>query len=323
MNRAVLVIGSALAAVTLLAASGTSARPSSIRLLSVTPRVAQGGVVTASAIVSPVPAACSLAMRPPSGRSPASTHRRARHRRVRWRVRIPQDAAPGRWTLTLACGKAGRARARFTVVQAIAPAPVVVEKAGFSEDTAGGGASISYGIVLINESTSADAWDVSLNVRFVDASGRALATLNPNISVIPAASRFFKAGHLFSDSPLAIASMLVRVSVHSSKPKEAVLPSVRNVAVVSAASLGLEVTGIVSNPYPKPLSSGRATIYAVVFDANGSVVGGGEQAALEQVQPAASLDFRLHVFPPSVGSSAQVSVDPCGGVTAGCAVLAR
>jgi len=238
-------------------------------------------------------------------------------------VRIPRTAAPGRWTLLLACGRAGKARASFTVAQAIAPASVVVEKAGFSEDTAGGGTSISYGIVLSNRSTTADAWDVGLNVRFVDAGGRALATLNPNISVIPAASRFFKAGHLFSDSSLAVATVLVRVSVRSSKPKGAVLPSVRNVAVASVPSSGLDVTGTVSNPYSKALPSGRATIYAVLFDANDSVVGGGEQATLEQVQPAASLDFRLHVFPPSVGTSAQVSVDPCGGVTPGCAVLAR
>jgi hypothetical protein len=99
---------------------------------------------------------------------------------------------------------------------------------------------------------------------------------------------------------------------------------VTNLATFPSGLGTIDVTGQLTNPYPKPLPK-VARIYAVVLDDHGNIVGGGYQQTRAQVQPGSTVDFHLtyfDLFPTPVGASAQVSVDPCGGISFDCAVLA-
>jgi hypothetical protein len=289
-------------------------------------QVEQGGAFAVIASVSAVRANCGLSLRPPVGRAlPVLPRKRASRGRVRWLVRMSADAAAGQWTLTVACRGTGRASARFTVAPKVVPAQIAVEKSGFSQQSTGGqGIEIAYGLVLVNQSTSTDARDVTATVSFLDSLGRSVTTWTSTVAVIPAATRFYLAGKAFSDLSRTAASMQVTTTVDTTTPKSVVLPQVTNVAP-SPNGLGtIDVSGQLTNPYPTPLPR-TATIYAVVFDDHGNVIGGGYQPALAQVQPGTTVDFRLtyfDLFPTPAGASAQVSVDPCGGVSFDCAVIA-
>jgi hypothetical protein len=298
----------------------------SVRIVSVTPQVAQGGVVTVIASVSAARASCGLSLRPPMGRAlPVSPRKRTSRGRLKWLVRMRADAAAGRWTLTVTCPGTGRATAHFTVAPKVVPAQITVEKSGFSQQSTGGqGTEIAYGLILINQSTTTDARDVTVNVKFLDSRGRSVTTWTSTVAVIPAATRFYLAGKAFSDNPLAVASMQVSLTVDATPPKSVVLPPVTNVAT-SPSGLGTsDVTGELTNPYPKPIPK-VATIYAVILDDHGNIIGGGYEQTRAQVQPGATVDFHLtyfDLFPTPAGAAAQVSVDPCGGISFDCAALA-
>jgi hypothetical protein len=187
----------------------------------------------------------------------------------------------------------------------------------------GQGTEIAYGLILINQSTTTDARDVTVNLYFLDSLGRSVTTWTSTVAVIPAATRFYLAGKAFSDNSLGVASMQVSSTVDASTPKSVVLPPVTNVAT-SPNGLGtIDVNGQLTNPYARPLPQ-VATIYAVILDDHGNIIGGGYQQTGAQVQPGSTVDFHLtyfELFPTPAGASARVSVDPCGGISFDCAVL--
>lgn len=296
-----------------------------VRIVSVTPRVAQGGVVTVIASVTTSRSSCGLNLRPPIGQAlPVSPRKRASRNRVRWHISIGSDAAPGRWTLTVTCRGAGRATTHFTVTPTIAPAQITVEKSGFTQQSNGApGSEIAYGLILINQSTTSDARDVTVNLNFLDQRGGSVTTWTATVSIIPAATRFYLAGKAFSDNSFTATNMQVSTTIDTTTPKSVALPPVTNVATAPNGLGSIDVNGQLTNPYAKPLPQ-VATVYVVIFDDHGSIIGGGNQQTRTRVQPGATVDFHLtyfDLFPTPAGASAQVSVDPCGGISFDCAAF--
>ena len=323
---AAIALIAAVSASAALAAAEVGSAGASVRIVSVTPRVSQGGTVAVIASVSLARASCGLSLRPPTGRAvPVSPRKRASRGRVQWRAQIGASAAVGRWTLTIICRGAGRATAHVTVVQTVVPAQITVEKAGFSQQSNGApGSEIAYGLILINQSTTTDARDVTVNVNFLDSVGRLVTPWTSTVAVIPAATRFYLAGKAFSDNSLTAASMQESTTIDSNTPRSVALPPVTNVATAPNGLGTIDVNGQLTNPYAKPLPQ-VATVYVVIFDDHGNIIGGGYQQTRTQVQPGATVDFHLtyfDLFPTPAGTSAQVSIDPCGGISFDCAILA-
>ena len=250
--------------------------------------------------------------------------KRASRGRVQWLTHLRADAAVGRWTLSVICRGAGRATAHFTVVPKLVPAQITVEKAGFSQQSTGGpGTEIAYGLILINQSTTTDARDVTVNTNFLDATGQSVTTWTSTVSVIPAATRFYLAGKAFSTNSLNATNMQVTSTTDSTTPKSVTLPPATNVAILPNGFGTTDINGQLTNPYPKPLPQ-VATVYAVVLDGTGTIIGGGYQQTRTRVQPGTTLDFHLtyfDLFPTPAGTSTQISIDPCGGISFDCAVL--
>jgi hypothetical protein len=86
---------------------------------------------------------------------------------------------------------------------------------------------------------------------------------------------------------------------------------VKHVSVTSSGG----VIGSFTNPYKKPLPE-SATIYGVVLDSRGRIVAAGYDLTDAVIRPAATVAFDIlgtsTTAQPDAGSSAKVSVDPCG-----------
>ncbi len=292
------------------------------RITFVTPLVTQGGIATVRASVTAPNTqggtSCGLAIAPPGGPVLRLPLRRALGlTRLEWLVRIPPDAAPGRWSLVVACTGLGRARAVLQVGRKLVPAQVVVTKSGFTQMALSTGNAITYGLVLANTSPDEDALGVDVRVSFADTQGRSVASDSTTITGTPAGGTFYLSGEVFPNVSLTVASLQPTVSVRASKPKRLVLPPVSGTQLSATGGFfnELTVTGNLTNPYAKPMPE-SATIYAVVFDGQGNVLGGGSEQTLAQVQPGATVSFqlsslRLFLVPADRAASVQVSVDPC------------
>jgi hypothetical protein len=201
---------------------------------------------------------------------------------------------------------------------------VIVEKAGFTADTTTfSGTYVSYGLILINSSTTTDALNVGVKVSLTDTLGRSVATDTQTITAIPAAQRFYFSGRIVSNVSLVVASMKVELSVGANRAKSLTLPTASNIAFSTDEFGFTRLTGQLTNPYKFALPD-VTKIYAVLFDNHGSVVGGGSEPTLAQIQPGATVSFDLsdHLFPFEGAGSAQISVDPCGGFEFNCPLVA-
>ncbi len=196
-----------------------------------------------------------------------------------------------------------------------APPRVAVEASGFSQNVISSSTDISYGIELKNESLAMDAYGITVRTSFIDKYARSVATDSNTLIGIPAGKVFYYGGFVQSNVSLTVAAMHVNVQVDATQPKALVLPPVRGLNV-SAATLGPAVTGQFTNPYHTQLPS-DAVVYAVFIDANGKIVGGGQEPTQAQVQPGATVSFSVPaVLSSDMSDTVGASVDPCMWVEA-------
>ena len=206
---------------------------------------------------------------------------------------------------------------------ALSPArsSVVVQKKGFSKTTsAAGGTFITYGLVLVNRSHRFAARGVLVKVTFADASGGPVASDTRTLTTIPAAGTFYVGGETDTTVPASIVATLeVRIGVKSSQRQRIALPHVRDTSVSKDDVQGWLVSGVMTNPYKKPLSAYDGAVCAVVFDAGGIVLGGycedmGEATQADAVAPSATVgvEVSLSDFPDVTAQAAvgRMSVDP-------------
>ena len=182
-------------------AGAATGRAAGIRFLAGAHRVVQGNELSVTVAVSPAGARCRASVRYKGGKTQNLSSVTAAAGHASWKWTVERTTTPGRARVSVSCGAAGRASRTFTVIGAVLPPTIHVVKSGWSvRTTAFGGSSVSYGVILANESAQRDALDVKVLVNFVMSDNRLSArpprgsrTSPPEPNTLSAASSPFRA----------------------------------------------------------------------------------------------------------------------------------
>jgi hypothetical protein len=315
--RACSAILLAAGAVALLATSAPTSvgRSGAVAFLTRPVRAVQGSAVRATVVLSRPVLRCTGTLR--HGRKGSTKVAAVVRLRASFTWKLAATAAPGVWSIGVACGVAGSTSASFRVTRRTPPPPalatVAVDRTGFSVAATAAPPELSYGVVLRNSSPDRDAIGVTVTVNVVDAANGVLKTDTTQITGIPAATTYYLGNALSLDAGAAPASLAVAVHVDSGQARRLALPPITNVRAIDVSGEA-HVDGEFSNPYTKPMSS-FTRITSVVFDPAGNVIGGGVTFPAAPVPPSGRVTFDLPVVgvdPARIGS-VQGSVEPTLG----------
>jgi hypothetical protein len=177
-----------------------------------------------------------------------------------------------------------------------------------------GGDTVTYGVILANESKTNDALSVYVLVNFVDSANRLFGTETSNVGTIPAGSTYALGGELSfpGAAPVDRLEAVVQVAARSKSPSPH--PTLANLRVLPSpydhGYVG-SVEGELVNDQPSLLLQ-RANLSVVVFDANGNVLGGGTGYAFASLPPGGrefiKITSGLSAIPIDRAAMAQVSV---------------
>jgi hypothetical protein len=276
------------------AAAGIAAAPS---LALVAPqRAYQGKPYTVSVTVKRPGAACSLKVRYADGASqPGLGSVQAKGGSAVFKWTVPQLAAPGAAMLSARCGSAS-AKRRITVVGTLIPPKIVVVKSGFSVRQRQIGSAASFGVVLKNTSPNANALKVSVQVNFVLADSSLIGTTTQQIPVINAGSTYNFAGSLSFPGAAPITKLEFVILVgNREKATPVPSPSLANVAWIPQQFDPVWtawVQGEVINSHPS-YTLKSVQLSAVLFDAQGNVLGGATGSAFNTLPPGTRQVFKL------------------------------
>lgn len=219
----------------------------------------------------------------------------ARLGRATWEWRVPEVAQPGRARLTASCAGAGRVTRLITVVGTLIPPKIDVADQGFSVRAKSSGSEASFGLMLRNSSPNADALSVYVLVNFVMADGQAIGTKAETIDAIAAGTTYAYGGSLSFPGAAPVARLEVVVKVGGRQRRTIHQPLVQSIGVVpgrrDAAWVG-EVNGEIVNDHAT-LNVSRTKLSTVVFDAGGSIVGGGVGYATALLPPGTRQVFAI------------------------------
>ena len=239
----------------------------------------QGQPASLSVTARPSGVRCVPTIRYANGATQALKPTIARGNRASWTFKIPAKARIGSASATVKCGRAGKVTRNFAVVgPPAAPARVVVKKSGFSQRVRSIQREVSYGIVLSNDSPEKDALGVSVIVNFIDSTNRVVATQSELIGAVGAGTEFYLGGatSIPDSTPVSTLEIITRIGSQDLAAKLG--PPTSDVLVQQAVYdpgwVGA-VVGQITNDHPTKLLS-SATVFTVVFDASGAVLGGGK-----------------------------------------------
>ena len=239
----------------------------------------QGQPASLSVTARPSGVRCVPTIRYANGATQALKPTIARGNRASWTFKIPAKARIGSASATVKCGRAGKVTRNFAVVgPPAAPARVVVKKSGFSQRVRSIQREVSYGIVLSNDSPEKDALGVSVIVNFIDSTNRVVATQSELIGAVGAGTDFYLGGatSIPDSTPVSTLEIITRIGSQDLAAK--LSPATSDVLVQQALYdpgwVGA-VVGQITNDHPTKLLS-SATVFTVVFDASGAVLGGGK-----------------------------------------------
>jgi len=190
---------------------------------------------------------------------------------------------------------------------------VVVTSGASLNDTDAG-----FGVVLRNNADQ-DALNVLVSINVLNEAG-GIAHSNEAWPVdMPAKSNFYL-GDLTNDFPRGESFGKLDIAVQADEfaaPGSIVLPELRNVRLDTNEYGDLVVRGELENTLDKPIGGGVAipgelTLFAVIFDAEGNVLGGGFESEGRTVLPGRAIAFEIREGVDDVGpreaSTAKVSV---------------
>jgi len=283
-------------------------------------RAVQGSAASISVHVRPAGTSCDLLVRYSDGSIQLGfpTIRAASGVAV-WHWRLAPTTPVGAARVSVVCGRLPTRNSGFTVVAASAtyPGSAVVAK-GFSQrpDPSGPGSAVSYGVVLRNPATDADATNVKVLVNLVDARNRVLRSATARIPAIGAAATFELGGAVSLPVQTPVTKLEVVVETESFVPRRLHAPSVQNVQVVPSGAdptrVG-EVDATVANDDPSRALV-RASLSIVLFDSSGAVVGGGTGSLVGPLPPGArsfvAATAGFSAVDASRAKSAAISVEP-------------
>jgi hypothetical protein len=239
----------------------------------------QGQPASLSVIARPSGVRCVPTIRYANGATQALKPTIARGNRASWAFKIPAKARIGSASATVKCGRAGKVTRSFSVVgPPAAPAKIVIKKSGFSQRVRSIQREVSYGIVLSNDSPEKDALGVSVIINFIDSTNRVVATQSELIGAVGAGTDFYLGGStsIPDSTPVSTLEIVTRIGGQDMAAKLG--PPTFDVLVQQALYdpgwVGA-VVGQITNDHPTMLLA-SSSVYTVVFDASGNVLGGGK-----------------------------------------------
>ena len=193
----------------------------------------------------------------------------------------------------------------------------MVVKSGYSVRQRQLGSTVSYGVVLKNTSPNANALKVSVQVNFVLSDSRLIGTATQPIPLINAGSTYNYAGSLGFPSAAPVAKLEFVIIVGSrEKARPVPNPSIANVAWMAQQFdpiWAAWVQGEVINSHPS-YTLKNTQLSAVLFDAQGNVLGGATGSAYNVLPPGTRQVFKLtnavDAIPYAKIASAAVSLTP-------------
>jgi hypothetical protein len=210
------------------------------------------------------------------------------------------------------------ARAGRVISREPESARVVIEQAGFTRGRSAGrrSAPVAYGLELVNDSYEFDAVGVTVGWRFLDVHGRPLARGSIGLGGVPASTTFYIGGLTRVARNADVLRFSTTATFRASLKSRLVLPVAADIHLEQRGLDRLRLTGRLTNGTPRTLSR-EATIYAVIFDDKGRIIGGGAEtvssAAPVGLQPGQTAAFaieRLSPTPPRRALFAGVSIEP-------------
>jgi hypothetical protein len=307
-----------LAVVAALAAAAPAAgRPGPVRF-SLLPRQAAQGAAVSVSVAAPAGVRCALVVHYRDGAAVGLGTVPAVGGRASWRWTVPVDAKPGRAQVVASCGSAGRVVRTLVVVGTVVAPKITVAKQGYSirPSGLGSGSSVSYGLMLVNDSQTEDALNVSVLVNFVEPSGHLFGSASTIIPAIGAGQTYALGDSLTfpGAAPVVRLEPVIQVGAHAKASQR--YPQVANAHVEPSTFepgwLG-SVEGEVANVDPA-LILRSARLSAVVFDAAGNVIGGGNGMVFAPLPPNSREFFKLtngfRSIPFDQAASVAVSIQP-------------
>lgn len=304
----------ALGSILLAFAGAAYSRPAGIHFTAGAHRVVQGNDMSVTLSVSPAGARCGATARYKGGQTQSVPPVTAigGHATLKWK--IARSTTPGPARLSVSCGAAGRASRTFTVIGAVLPPAIHVVKSGWSvRANPGSGSSVSYGIILANESKARDALDVKVLVNFVMSDNRLIGSATEHVDRIAAGTQQAVGGDLLFPGGAPIARLEIVATTAGAGPATHTFPGLSAIRVMPSPyepNWAGSVEGEVQNDSGKTLS--RGDLYAVVFDAEGNVLGGGHGSFFAPLPPSTRLFFKisqgLRAIPINRAAGALVSI---------------
>jgi hypothetical protein len=248
----------------------------------------QGKLVKIAVATRPsVSTRCTLAVTYKDGTVEQVGRASARLGVASWEWRVPEVAEPGRARLSASCTGAGSLTRLVTIVGTLIPPKIVVVDQGFSVRTRSSGSEVSFGLMLRNSSPNADALAVYVLVNFVMADGQAIGTKVETLDAISAGTTYAYGGSLSFPGAAPVARLEVVVKVGGRQRRLLRQPLVQSIGISpgrrDATWVG-EVNGEIVNTHPS-LNVSQTKISTVVFDASGSIIGGGNGYATALLPP--------------------------------------
>jgi hypothetical protein len=269
-------------------ASAADARLSRVAFTRAPATALQGKLVKIAVATKPaLTTRCTLAVRYKDGTVEQLGRTRARAGLASWDWRVPEVAQPGRASLSVSCSGAGSVTKPVTVVGTLIPPKIDVADQGFSVRAKTTGSEASFGLMLRNSSPNADALNVYVLVNFVMADGQAIGTKTEIIDAIPAGTTYAYGGSLSFPGAAPVARLEVVVKVGGRQRGTIHQPLVQSIGIAPGRRDAMwvgEVNGEIVNDHTS-LNVNRTKLSAVVFDANGGIVGGGSGYASALLPP--------------------------------------
>jgi hypothetical protein len=300
----------------LAVAAPAAGRPGPVRFSTLPRQAAQGSAVVAS-VAAPAAARCALVVHYRNGAAAGLGAVPVVGGRATWRWTVPVDAKPGPAQVVASCGRAGHVTRTLIVVGSVVAPRITVSKQGYSiRPGIGSGSTVSYGLLLVNDSQTEDALNVSVLVNFVEPSGHLFGSASTTIGAIGAGQTYALGDSLNfpGAAPVVRLEPVIQVGGHTKASQR--LPQVVNAHVEPStfepAWLG-SVEGEVANVDPS-LILRSARLSAVVFDGAGNVIGGGNGFVFAPLPPNTREFFKLangfRSIPFDQAASVAVSIQP-------------
>ncbi len=302
---------------TLAPASFEAGGTATLRFSALPARAVAGEGVTVSVAGARPGALCSLAVSyakdaNQGGLAPAT----AVGGQARWSWTIPDTVQANIAKLSVTCASSKRISGRLLVVGSLVPPRLSVVKDGFSTRTSSAGnTDVSYGVIIRNTSPNADALNVNVLVNFVLGDDHLLGSTSTTISVLPAGTTYNLGGNMNFPAAAPIARLEIVMQVGGRAKHTGHPPALDNVVIEpSLYDKGWvgDVAGEVINNDPS-LSLQSVQYSAVILDAAGNVLGGGNGTSYGALPPGTRMVFKLTgggLRDISMDSAASVLVSP-------------